>query len=278
MHYRFFNKKLVFAPASLQSNAELKDSLKPLFWPRLLAMKIDQCLHETIPVLRQFFIETNVLEELRNVSVPLLKGSGWLLHGGRLALSLAGFLEGMIPNPWMDANSQALGLKKRFVLQWQKRWVELVSDGLWVASALLPPSLFLTVGISLLEFFIVCLQGYLNLQRLIKEKQKLEKILQNENGLPIQEQVKRSLCIVKKRIQIEEEKGALQLATIVSTSALAVLKVALILFAVSHPAALLVIALTALLITVFSRALINKLKQQETIENKEQSQLNTNLK
>lgn len=217
---RSFSKQILRTPLFL--NELLRQKITKSIWPRLFLIRLKSVLIDSLFLssTKGCLSTINLIESIAN---PLLIYSGWLFHGGRLALTLTYLIQHVIPGFWMSEQEKQLGFLSRLECHLEQQAIHLINDSLWILSTIVPTSISLTLALHLLDIIIAAVQAFKEIRRLNDCLDEVSRKNGTENG----NEANLTQQLILKGISYEQKKLLLKLTHIVGFAALAILKMTL---------------------------------------------------
>lgn len=206
-------------------DAKIRRFITNVTWPRLFVIRLKNALTDFMPLVRQWKNCCNAVNCLNEMTHPIIALSGWLIHGLRLMTTLVNLVKHTIPGPWMSKHEQRIGWQLRLKTRVSLHWFQIVDDTLWIISTLAPASIFLTSMIALFEVVFAALQSMIEINRLQKV---LGEHTQAGKQKTTAHETRPESEVYEQYLQLsithEQKKLMLRIITIISVSALVVLK------------------------------------------------------
>ena len=218
-HDRFFNHERVcqYVPYFDQNNTppfmtdECRRIIGLLIFPRLVVIRVKSVLAALMPLLNLTDDGTFgvVLHGVSSILSPL----GWVLHGLRLLINTLQLLLTAIPDTWLNDAEKGLAWHDRVGMTVRHHGVAMGNDLIWISSALAPSSIRFTCAFFVVDIVWLSARAWLEMTR-------LKELIDSANAA----MDNRLLAEITNDLSIEKQKFLLNLANLVSISAIAITK------------------------------------------------------
>ncbi|WP_133128587.1 hypothetical protein [Legionella nagasakiensis] len=242
-----------------------------LNWFRLYSIRTRRLLVSISALTHEFSSYRQWIDRMDQWARPALAYFGWIFFIPRLLVNLVMMAKHTIPGWWMSKNEYDLGLKTRFMLQWQRRWFFLGNDSAWLTVGLLncfvltgvlsPFGLYLSLALQVFDIAMAVAQAHIEISRMRQlQKQYAEMLNQKSMSAEEQNDIRQYQYHLEKRIAHERKRlGLIVINTVVLLLALSLAIPAL----AFNPLIPVLGAALAVLTTIVVHSAIRQLQKQK---------------
>lgn len=248
-------------PSSLTD--ECRRIIGLLIFPRLVVIRVKHVLVALMPILNLTDDGTFgvVLHDVSSVLSPL----GWVLHGLRLLINALQLLQTSVAMTWLNDAENKRSWCDPVNITVQRNGVAMGNDFIWVLSSLAPNTIQFTGAFFVVDIVWLSARAWIEIVR-------LNGLLHSENAA----MDKRLLLEITKDLSVEKQKFLLNLANLVSISAISIMKnfvlPTILPVLALNPLLLLTLSLLSLVITIASHLLGQSLEKQKSMHANKESE------
>jgi len=264
-HFFYHERLCQYVPYSEQHDAyidNLRRYITACIWPRLVVIRVKHVLSALIPLLNLADDGTcgTILSDVSSILSPL----GWVLHSLRLLINVLQVLQESIPDERVSHAEKTQDWSARVGRHLKNHGVAMGNDLIWVFSSIAPATIRFTCLFLMIDILWLSGRALIELARLNHLLNSINK--KTDNIL---------LTKLTNEWVFEERKFLLNLANLVSISAITITKIfvlptvfpALAL----NPLLLLLLSLLSLSITIASHLLGKELERQKQCNTREET-------